>query len=252
MSDDRLTQQLRFLLELDRLKSVFRQSRLIRTDRMENSAEHSWHLAMLAVVLAEYAAEDIDLVRVVKMALIHDIVEIDAGDTYIYDEQARQEQARIEQKAAERIFGLLPTQQATELRTLWEEFEAKQTPEARFAGALDRLQPLLLNYHTEGQMWRHHGISSEQVIKDKPGYRSGRPGPLGLREAAYSRRGRAGVSGAVGAISRQRSVISLQPLAISRHCGEGRNPGRCSCRLLLLRTSSAWHTLAARPLPGVS
>ena len=165
MSDDRLAQQLRFLLELDQLKSVFRQSRLINTDRMENSAEHSWHLALLAVVLAEYAAEDVDLVRVVKMALIHDIVEIDAGDTNIYDEQARIEQARIEQKAAERIFGLLPKQQAAELRDLWEEFEAKQTPEARFAGALDRLQPLLLNYHTQGQMWRHHGISSEQVVK---------------------------------------------------------------------------------------
>ena len=242
MSDDRLTQQLRFLLELDRLKSVFRQSRLIHTDRMENSAEHSWHLAMLAVVLAEYAAEDIDLVRVVKMALIHDIVEIDAGDTYIYDEQARQEKARIEQQAAERIFGLLPKQQAAELRTLWEEYEAKQTPEARFAGALDRLQPLLLNYHTEGQMWRHHGISSEQVIKvNQVIARAPRTsGPT---------RGSLSVTRSSGAIWRRRSD---QLSAVSRHCGEGRNPGRCSCRLPALRTSSAWHTLAARPLPGAS
>ena len=166
MSNDRLTQQLHFLLELDRLKSVFRQSRLIHTDRMENSAEHSWHPRHVGGrARRARCTEDIDLVRVVKMALIHDIVEIDAGDTYIYDEQARREQARIEQKAAERIFGLLPEQQAAELRDLWEEYEAKQTPEARFAGALDRLQPLLLNYHTEGQMWRHHGVSSKQVTR---------------------------------------------------------------------------------------
>lgn len=175
MNEDRLAQQLRFILELDQLKSVFRQSRLIHTDRMENSAEHSWHLAMLAIVLAEYAADDIDLARVVKMALVHDIVEIDAGDTYIYDEQARQEMAEKEQQAAERIFGLLPDPQAAEFRALWEEYEAKQTPEARFAGALDRVQPLLLNFHTQGQMWRHHGIRSGQVIKINKAIEAGSP-----------------------------------------------------------------------------
>ena len=222
MSDDRLTQQLRFLLELDRLKSVFRQSRLIHTDRMENSAEHSWHLAMLAVVLAEYAAEDIDLVRVVKMALIHDIVEIDAGDTYIYDEQARREKARLEQQAAERIFGLLPKQQAAELRTLWEEFEAKQTPEARFAGALDRLQPLLLNYHTAGPnvapsrcQQRAGRLGSTKSLRREP--RTSGP----TRNSLFAMRSSGGIWRRRGY---QRSAISLQPSAFSYQPSLRRRP----------------------------
>ena len=165
MNNGLLAQQMEFLLELDQLKSVFRQSKLLSVDRMENSAEHSWHLAMLAMVLAEYAPKGASLSRVIKMALVHDIVEIDAGDTYIYDEQAREEVAEKENQAAQRIFSLLPKQQAAEFRALWEEYEAKDTPEARFAGALDRIQPLLLNYHTQGQMWRHHGIRSSKVIK---------------------------------------------------------------------------------------
>lgn len=159
---DRLARQLYFILELDRLKSVYRRTYLVDGTRSENSAEHSWHLALMAMVLAEHANEPLDVGKVIRMVLIHDIVEIDAGDTYIYD--AQDDKAEREQRAADRIFGLLPEDQAEEFRDLWEEFEARQTAEARFASALDRFIPQLHNFHTQGRSWKEHGITSERVL----------------------------------------------------------------------------------------
>ena len=160
----RLDQQIGFILELDTLKSVLRRSYLLNNTRRENSAEHSWHLSVMALVLAEHANADIDQLRVLKMLLVHDIVEIDSGDTYIYDAAGNDTKAVREQKAAQRIFGLLPDNQKLELTQLWHEFEARETPEAKFAAALDRLMPLLHNYHTEGRSWREHGITKQQVL----------------------------------------------------------------------------------------
>ncbi len=162
---ERLQQQIAFLVEIDRLKGVLRRTRLLDGSRYENSAEHSWYFAMAALVLTEYAHEPIDLFRVVKMALVHDIVEVDAGDTFVFDEQARRTQHAREVRAAERIFGLLPPEQAHELRALWEEFVARQTPEARFAAALDSLVSILANAHTDGGSWRENGIPLERVLQ---------------------------------------------------------------------------------------
>jgi putative hydrolase of HD superfamily len=159
---DRLARQLYFILELDKLKSIYRRTYLIDGTRSENSAEHSWHLALMAMVLAEHANEPLDVGKVIRMVLIHDIVEIDAGDTYIYD--AQDDKAEREQRAADRIFGLLPADQAQQFRDLWEEFEARQTAEARFASALDRFIPQLHNFHTQGRSWKEHGITSERVL----------------------------------------------------------------------------------------
>lgn len=160
-----LDQQLRFLLEADRLKGVLRQSPLADGSRRENSAEHSWHIALMAVVLAGYAPPGTDLGRVIAMLLLHDLVEIDAGDLSVYaDEAAQARQATAEAAAARRLFGLLPAGQATQLRALWEEFEQRRTPEARFARALDRLQPMLVNYHVGGGTWRAPGITAPQVL----------------------------------------------------------------------------------------
>ncbi|HEY3415737.1 MAG TPA: HD domain-containing protein, partial [Armatimonadota bacterium] len=148
----RLARQMSFALEIDKLKTVMRQSYLLDTSRKENDAEHSWHLALLAIVLHEYAAEsETDLPRVIELVLAHDLVEIDAGDTFLYDQVGYTDKPEREQAAADRIFGLLPADQATYLRGLWEEFEDGQTPEARFARALDRIEPLLLNIHTQGR-----------------------------------------------------------------------------------------------------
>lgn len=162
---NRLLDQVRFILEIDRLKSVLRQTVLVDETRRENSAEHSWHLATMAFLLHEYAAEPVDLMRVMKMVLVHDIVEIDAGDTFCYDETANLGKLEREQAAADRIFNLLPEEQASELRSLWDEFESGQTSEARFACALDRLQPVLLNLAIRGGSWSRHGISAHQVVK---------------------------------------------------------------------------------------
>lgn len=164
MPDDRLARQIRFILEIDRLKQVLRQTVLTDRSRNENDAEHSWHLAVMAILLHEYAAEAVDVLRVVKMVLVHDLVEIDAGDTFCYDAEGAKDKAQRETAAAERIFPLLPPDQAAEVRALWEEFEARRTPEARFAAALDRLQPLLHNYHTQGFAWRQHGVTVDRVL----------------------------------------------------------------------------------------
>jgi putative hydrolase of HD superfamily len=159
---DRLESQLRFVLEIDRLKSIYRRTYLVDGTRSENSAEHSWHLALMAMVLAEHANKPLDVGKVIKMVLIHDIVEIDAGDTYIYDAQGDKEER--ERLAATRIFGLLPPDQEQEFRALWDEFESGATPEARFASALDRFIPQLHNYHTQGRSWQEHGITAERVL----------------------------------------------------------------------------------------
>jgi putative hydrolase of HD superfamily len=162
----RLASQLTFLLEADRLKQVERQTAIMGGARRENTAEHSWHLGLFAIVLAEHADEPVDLSRVLAMVLIHDLVEIDAGDTFAYDEAGYETKAAREQSAADRLFGLLPDDQGAELRAMWEEYEAGATAEARFANAVDRLQPVLLN-HAAGTdaPWVRHGITYEQIVK---------------------------------------------------------------------------------------
>lgn len=165
MTTQRLLQQMQFVCELDKLKSILRQTLLTDGSRQENSAEHSWHIALMAIVLMEYAPGPINLQRVITMLLVHDLVEIDAGDTFCYDLQGNQDKAAREQQAADRLFGLLPIDQATELRALWEEFEAQLTLDARFATALDRLQPLLNNQKTEGGTWKLHSITRDQVLE---------------------------------------------------------------------------------------
>ena len=172
---DRIERQLRFAVEVDRLKGVLRQTRLVDGSRAENSAEHSWHLSLLAVVLAEHAGAAVDLARVMAMLLVHDVVEIDAGDAFCYDAAANVGKEERERAAAERLFGLLPAEQAEELRGLWEEFEAGETGEARYAVALDRLQPLLQNFHGGGGSWRAHGIARGQVIRRMAPIRDGAP-----------------------------------------------------------------------------
>jgi putative hydrolase of HD superfamily len=164
MVDGRLDQQLAFLLEADKLKNVLRRTALTDASRRENSAEHSWHLVLAAAILREHAG-DVNLLRVLEMLAIHDLVEIDAGDTFAYDSTANLDRAEREQRAADRIFGLLPPEQSAELRSLWEEFEAAETADARFAVALDRLQPLLNNHHSNGGSWRAHNITRDQVLK---------------------------------------------------------------------------------------
>jgi putative hydrolase of HD superfamily len=173
--DPRLGQQLAFIMELDRLKGILRQTRVLEGARQENSAEHSWHLALCAVVLAEHAPGEIDLPRVLKMVLVHDVVEIDAGDAFCYDADANVGKEERERRAAERIFGLLPVKQGSELRELWEEFEAGASADARFAVALDRLQPLLLNFAGEGGSWRRHRVTHDQVMVRMAPIRHGAP-----------------------------------------------------------------------------
>ncbi len=161
---ERLEQQITFVRELDKLKRIQRQTWLTDTSRQENSAEHSWHIAVMAMVLAEYApGEDLNIGRVMQMLLIHDIVEIDAGDTFCYDRAAVAQQADHEERAAERLFGLLPQDLASRFKDLWEEFEDRQTPESLLANSLDRLQPILNNYYSGGKSWRANGISRNQV-----------------------------------------------------------------------------------------
>ena len=154
--DKRLEKQLDFIREIDKEKEIFRQTYLADASRKENDAEHAWHMAIMTMLLSEYANEKIDVLKTVGMLLIHDIVEIDAGDTYAYDEAGKATQHEREQKAAERIYGLLPKEQGEPLLELWEEFEAQQTPEARFARTMDNIQPMLLNDASGGLSWREH------------------------------------------------------------------------------------------------
>ena len=164
IDNQRLSQQIEFILEIDKLKSIIRRSYIINGQRRENTAEHSWHLAMLAFILHEHANEPVNLLRVLKMVVAHDIVEIDAGDTFLFDTVGAQDKAAREQAAADRLFGLLPDDQAIELRQLWDEFEAQETTDSRFANALDRLIPLLLNYHSGGRTWQENGITGDRVF----------------------------------------------------------------------------------------
>lgn len=162
--DERLKKQMDFLLEVDKLKCIYRQTYLSNGERKENDAEHSWHLALMAVLLQEYSNEPVDVVKVMTMVLIHDLVEIDAGDTYAYDTAGNQTKREREVKAAQRIFGILPKDQEEAFRALWEEFEAYETPEAKFAHVCDNMQPFMLNHATGGRSWQEHGVKKSQVL----------------------------------------------------------------------------------------
>lgn len=162
---DRLKQQMDFILEVDKLKNIGRQTYLSSGERKENDAEHSWHLALMCALLAEHANSEIDVLRTMTMVLIHDIVEIDAGDTYAYDAQGNASKREREVRAAERIFHLLPDDQAAYMRELWEEFEEGETAEAKFALTLDKVQPVMLNAASGGKSWREHEVALPQILK---------------------------------------------------------------------------------------
>ena len=161
--DERLKKQLEFVYELDKLKSINRQTYIADGSKHENDAEHSWHLALMCMLLSEYSNQEIDVLKTMSMVLIHDAVEVDAGDTYAYDETGNLSKREREVKAAERIFNILPEEQGKKVRALWDEFEEKETPESKFANALDRLQPIILNHLTDGRAWREHGVKKSQV-----------------------------------------------------------------------------------------
>ncbi|WP_105902010.1 HD domain-containing protein [Vibrio gangliei] len=162
---ERLNKQLELLMELDKLKTVLRRTRIKSAQgRLENTAEHSWHVALMALLMEEHANESVDITKVVKMLLLHDVVEIDAGDTFVYDTAASAVQAENELKAAKRLFGMLPQDQGEALMAIWLEFEAAQTAEAKFAKSLDRLIPMLLNYYNNGQSWMEHGVTKTQAL----------------------------------------------------------------------------------------
>ena len=173
MMDQRMEQQFAFALEVDKLKNIFRQTRLSGHGRRENDAEHSWHIALMAYLFREYANEEVDILRVMLMCLVHDIVEIDAGDTYAYDAQGLATQKAREAAARERLYSIIPEDQGAELAALFDEFEACETPEARFARALDNIQPMMLNHSNGGGDWRERGIAAEQVYRRQSGTRLG-------------------------------------------------------------------------------
>ena len=181
---ERFKKQMDFITEIDKSKQIFRQTYITDGTRKENDAEHSWHLALMAAVFAEYANEPIDVGRTMLMVLIHDIVEIDAGDTYAYDDAANLTKRDRELAAADRIFGLLPDDQAEQLRGLWDEFEAAKTPEARFANTLDKTQPVILNDASGGKGWTEHGVVMSQILKRN---KSTPSGSEALWENAYER-----------------------------------------------------------------
>lgn len=164
MSSERLSQQIQFILEIDRLKQVLRQTKIMGGHRQENSAEHSWQLAVMALVLSEHANDPVNALHVVKMLLVHDVIEIDAGDTWSFDDAGYLDKEERERLAAKRIFALLPPDQAASLHAIWEEFEEMRTPESRFANALDRLMPMLHNFHNDGGTWRREGVTMQKVL----------------------------------------------------------------------------------------
>ena len=170
---DKLLQQIEFIREIDKLKYIFRKTKLINSDRLENDAEHSWHLAMMAIILAEHSNEPIDVAKVMKMVLIHDIVEIDSGDVFAYDTVKSHNNFDEELKAAKRIFGILPNEQAEEFLNIWIEFEEMKTPESKFARALDRLEPLLQNASNNGGTWREFDVKFDKVIEKKKAIKDG-------------------------------------------------------------------------------
>ena len=170
---NKLLQQIEFIREIDKLKYIFRKTKLINSDRPENDAEHSWHLAVMAIVLAEHSNEPVDLAKVMKMVLIHDIVEIDSGDVFAYDTVKSHDNFDEELKAAKRIFGILPNEQAEEFINIWIEFEEMKTPESKFARALDRLEPLLQNASNNGGTWREFDVKFDKVIEKKKAIKDG-------------------------------------------------------------------------------
>lgn len=167
MEQDRLSAQLAFIHEIDRLKYIIRQTALFGSDRRENSAEHSWHLALMVMSLKEYANDPIDELRVLKMLLLHDLVEVDTGDTFLFDQQGRKSVKNEELLAAKRIFGLLPADQSAEFLALWQEFEAGESADARFAQCIDHLEPILQNLSNQGGTWTRHQIDRSMVIAKK-------------------------------------------------------------------------------------
>lgn len=171
--DDRLKKQLEFVLEIDKEKNIFRQTHISGHGRNENDAEHAWHMAIMAYLLREYSNEPIDITRVMLMCLVHDVVEIDAGDTYAYDTEGKKTQKAREEAAKERLYSMLPDDQREELMAIFEEFEAWETPEAKFARAMDNLQPLLLNNSNGGGDWRSHEVSADQVYGRQIGTKAG-------------------------------------------------------------------------------
>lgn len=178
VDNQRLLKQINFIIELDKLKDIFRQSYLSHSKRHENDAEHSWHIAIMAILLAEHSSvfdKNLDLFKVVKMLLIHDIVEIDAGDTYCYDEIGNTHKKQKELNAAERLFNILPEDQGQELFDLWQEFEQQLTPEAVFAASLDRIQPIILNFISAGKSWKEHNITPDMILERNSVIKKGSP-----------------------------------------------------------------------------
>lgn len=173
MKTDKLLQQINFIKEIDKIKYIERKTKLFNSDRNENDAEHSWHLALMTIVLAEHSDVPIDLLKVLKMVLIHDIVEIDAGDTFIYDTEKNHTNTDEERTAANRIFGMLPKEQADELISIWEEFENGETHEAKFARSMDRFEPLLQNASNNGGTWAEFGVSYDKVYEKKKDIKEG-------------------------------------------------------------------------------
>ena len=171
--DDRMRKQIEFTLLMDKQKNIFRQNHLADNSRRENDAEHAWHMAVMAYLFREYANEDIDISKVILMCLIHDVVEIEAGDTYAYDEEAKKSQREREEIAKKHIFGMLPSDQGRELEVLFDEFEAQETAEARFAKAMDNLQPVLLHEANGGGDWKEHGVTKEQIMRRQEKTRHG-------------------------------------------------------------------------------
>ena len=163
--NERLKQQLDFILEIDKEKNILRQTHLSGHGRRENDAEHAWHMALMTVLLSEYSNEPIDVLKTVTMLLIHDLVEIDAGDTYAYSGVSKEEQHAKEEKGAARIFGMLPKEKGRKLYDLWQEFEAGETAEARFAHTMDNIQPMMLNDYTDGKAWQQFGVSLSKIYK---------------------------------------------------------------------------------------
>lgn len=163
--NEKLRKDIAFIVEIDQMKNIYRRTEVIGETRKENDAEHSWHIAVMAMLLSEYANEDIEVSKVIKMLLIHDLVEIYAGDTFCYDEKGNRDKEEREQLAADKIYGMLDKDKGNELRKLWDEFEEGTTPEAKFAASMDRLQPMLSNYYNSGGTWKEHGIKASQVYK---------------------------------------------------------------------------------------
>ena len=165
LDNQKLLNQLKFAIEIDKMKEIFRINLLADGSRRENDAEHSWHFAVMAMLLEEYSAEKVDVSRVIKIALVHDLVEVYAGDTYAYDAKGNEDKEQREKEAADKLFGMLEPEQAAFFRSLWDEFEEKQTPEAKYANAIDRIQPLILNYLTDSATWKANQVHSTQILK---------------------------------------------------------------------------------------